>query len=48
MIQHHVKERSKKDSMFAEAKTSKTMDLIALSEALFARNTELTAGIEGK
>jgi hemerythrin superfamily protein len=48
MIKHHVKEEEQKDGMFAEAKASKKMDLIALGEALFARKTELMAGIEGK
>jgi hemerythrin superfamily protein len=43
MIKHHVKEEEQPGGMFAEAKTSKKMDLKALGEQLFARKSELMA-----
>lgn len=42
MIKHHVKEEEQRDGMFAEARQSKKMDLVALGLALFERKLELT------
>jgi hemerythrin superfamily protein len=44
MIKHHVKEEEQPSGMFAEAKTSKKMDLKALGAQMFARKKELMAG----
>jgi hypothetical protein len=41
MIKHHVKEEEQPDGMFAEARQSKKMDLVALGEALARRKAEL-------
>jgi hypothetical protein len=41
MIKHHVKEEEQKDGMFAEAKRSKKMDLVALGAAMAQRKQEL-------
>jgi hemerythrin superfamily protein len=43
MIKHHVKEEEQPGGMFAEAKQSKKMDLLALGEELAARKIELMA-----
>jgi hemerythrin superfamily protein len=43
MIKRHVKEEEQKDGMFAEAKASKKLDLIALGQEIANRKAELTA-----
>jgi hemerythrin superfamily protein len=43
MIKRHVKEEEQKDGMFAEAKASKKLDLIALGQELANRKAELMA-----
>jgi hemerythrin superfamily protein len=43
MIKHHVKEEEQKDGMFAEAKSARKMDLVALGVQLFERKNALMA-----
>jgi hemerythrin superfamily protein len=43
MIKHHVKEEEQKGGMFAEARASSKMDLMALGEKLSDRKKVLTA-----
>ena len=43
MIKHHVKEEEQPGGMFAEAKQSKKMNLVALGHALAQRKQKLTS-----
>jgi hemerythrin superfamily protein len=43
MIKHHVKEEEQPGGMFAEAKSSKKIDLVALGRQMFERKSELMA-----
>jgi hypothetical protein len=48
MIKHHVKEEEQPDGMFAEAKSSKKMDLEELGAELLGRKRELSGATAGE